>query len=314
MGVLSKISRRVFHFRQGVKDGLTMVTTTEEENVPYIVGGVTDATTMNSDDEVEICRQCIAEPLSPHHGIIVTTPGPTSGGTHKFFSDDYDQSLYEDDDDTTMGPMILLHASNCSSGSTSSGDEADRAPGLSRSESTDSRRYDTLHSRNKTTGREEDIAVEPSFEVAWMETSFDVPPSPLENMILKKGNASNASLHSKECNNYLDIVKPQKRFDQYGRPFVHVYTEGLATLYEFGEKTPVHATEPILMEPELLDMQKSSSDDIQIQARWALSRDQFSQHMEKEVKESHPLVKKRPSKWYKNILSPRTGVRSVHET
>ncbi len=315
MGVLAKISRRVFSSRQGVKDGLTMVTTTEEENVPCIVGGETGGTTTNSEDDLEICRQCVVEPPPPHHGVILTSPSSKSCGIHKFFSDDFDQTLYDDDEDTMTGPMILLHASDCLSGSSGSGssDEVDHTQMMEHMDTTttESRRSDNVPSCGYDTS--DDTIEEPSFEAAWMESSFEVPPSPLEHLSLGTkitGKGQRSSSASRKCLEQR-LSKPEKRFDQYGRPFVHVYTEGLSTLFEFSEKTPVHCAESMgtLLLPQTLEMQKSASDDdLQIKARWEVSRQE-----ENERKENYCSKKKRHTSWYKNILSPRSGVRSDFE-
>lgn len=305
MGVLAKISRRVFPFRHGVKDGLTMVTTAEEENAAS-----TSATTMNSDDDVDICRQCIAEPLSPHHGTILTAPVPQSRGAHAFFSDDFDQKLYNDeDDDTIMGSMILLHASNCSSGSSSSFEDGNRDALTSPLQSDP---VGTIPNYDgsilEDVKAKIDIVEEPSFEISLMEDSREVPPSPLKNLSLafkipRKNSSSSSHLGPRPEHRSL---KPQKRFDQYGRPFVHVYTEGLSTLYELNESTPIHGVDqaPHGAMTEVID--KEESDDLQLQARWTLASHQMK-HEDKECECNTSSSRKGHSKWYQSIVSPRNG-------
>lgn len=309
MGVFAKISRRVFPFRHGVKDGLTMVTTAEDENAGSISGGETSATTMHSDDEVEPCRRFVAEPLSPHHGAIMTTPAPQSRGTHTFFSDDLDQKLYiDDDDDTMMGSMILLHASNCSSGSAGSFEEDNRDAVTSSSDFGAISKSDCSILENIKA--KVDIVEEPSFEIALMEASPEVPPSPLKQLSLAFKIPRKTSNSSSDFGRRHDrrSMKPQKRFDQNGRPFVHVYTEGLSTLYEYNEDTPVQgAHQPSLhASSEDIACEKRESDDPQLQAHWTIASHQLK-HEGKECESNTSSIQRCQSKWYQGHVSPRNG-------
>lgn len=299
-----------------------MVTTAEDENPASIVGGETSATTMNSDDDVEPCRQFVAEPLSPHHGAILTTStsAPKSRGTHAFFSDDFEQNLYndDDDDDTMMDSMILLHASNCSSGSAGSFEEGNidsvTSTSNSQSDTGATPKCDCSQSVLEDVKAEGDIVEEPSFETALMEAKHEVPPSPLKHLSLAFKTPRKTAHSLADFGRRRDhrSMKPQRRFDQYGRPLVHVYTEGLSTLYESheGTSTPVHGGDqtPLRARAEDSAWEKCESDDLQQHARWNLAWHQ-PKHEEKACESNTSTSSSQRCqsncKWYQSIVSPR---------
>jgi hypothetical protein len=293
MGLLAKLGRRMFPSRRGLKEKLTMTTTTD---CTESAGGPSASTNNNAKGEYteERHRDYVNEPLSPHHGTVITTPAQKSIGSPHFFSDDFEHRLY-DDDEATMGPMILLHASNCSSSASTSGDEGDAANHMSQSHTVNHtvknwRSADSIHSVNETSGADEDTVLEPSFEVVSLMHS-KTSEIPLNKEASRTDGASDdenprnyASTSSEVLDDLLLLaaccpLKPQRRFDHYGRPFVHIYTECLSTVDEALRPSPIVTGPPKANAdavPALL------LEDTQIQARWALAREQLDAQQEEE--------------------------------
>lgn len=144
---------------------------------------------------------------------------------------------------------------------------------------------------------EEDI-FEPSFEVALMDPEtllLDSPKadktiSPVE-LFIPPALQTEPLPHRK--------IKPQMRYDVYGRPFMHIFHEGLATLYEAPEGIDASAPPPRSTRSKLMHKKQSIPDYIKTQARWELTLEQMN-----EVDTCAGWV---------GILSPRSGLRSANE-
>jgi hypothetical protein len=250
MGILERIRRNMRRSTRGTKDSLSIVSTCDET---YYIG----------DQQEESYLLFSDEPLSPHHGVIATsTPVPKSSNKPKQFFDD---DLPERDDEQLLG---LTENSDCYH-LQASDEERDDAR-LLNSTSTGSGKRSFAYSFDQY--EEEEIIFEPSFEVALMDPETLLLDSPLAEKVLVREDVppktSPEPLLVQPTEVALDPVPPPKkqplakrRYDLYGRPFLHIFHEGLSTLYE--ESDDGKQEEPV-------------PDDDKIRARWELALEQMN--------------------------------------
>jgi hypothetical protein len=278
MGILEKLRRRMRRTRDGSKDALTVVSTCDET---YCIG--------ESNNNEETYSLFSDELLSPHNGAIVTTSAPKSCRPMTFFGDD---------------DLILLEETQF--GNHSSDEERDDVRLLlATSTSSDSNRSPAYY-YSFDQHYEEEIIFEPSFEVALMDPETLLLASPrAEAMPEVEAAAESSTDKESKSTHYLSPVpfpqrppKPQKRYDLYGRSFVHIFHEGLATLYESDEEGR-EAVPPIATRSKLVSVRQSVPDDVQIRARWELAKEQMTNGV--------------TSDDWDGILSPRSGIRSAYE-
>jgi hypothetical protein len=279
MGILEKLRRRMRRSRDGSKDALTVVSTCDET---YFIG--------ESNNEETYSRLFSDELLSPHNGAIVTTSAAKSCKPMTFFGDDE--------------PILPEEAQF---GNHSSDEERDDVRLLlATSTSSDSNRGSSAYYYSFDQHYEEEIIFEPSFEVALMDPETLLLASPrAEVMPEVEAAAEDSSTDKVSKSAHLSSVpfpqkppKPQKRYDLYGRSFVHIFHEGLATLYESDEEGR-EAVPPIATRSKLVSVKQSVSDDVQIRARWELAKEQMTTGV--------------TSDDWDGILSPRSGIRSAYE-
>jgi len=207
----------------------------------------------------------------------------------EFFANDFEKALY-DDEDTMMGSMLLLHASNCSSMSAAElGENHDDQTLLSCRDEYAYRTSSDEHLEIQT-------FMEPSFEVALMES---IAPDSVPLGSQCEGLECLESSHVKQSNHVmsaeevmLDLEKEllatchlerKCRYDHDGHAFIHIYDQGLSTLLE--SPSFLEEASPRAPPSKMMTIQPCISDDQKLQARWELAKHDFEQ----EGKEAAPL-------------------------
>ena len=199
------------------------------------------------------------EPLSPHHGEIITASLP-------FLNKQRTKHFFEEDQNPVHAKMKLpRHEYENQFSTISDEEERDdiRLLGSADSDTNLSFDFDRF---------QEETIFEPSFEVALMDSSLS---GSVEDATTATRQSSMAGFHNKEgrfpaLSNKLHH-SAQKRYDCYGRPFVHIFHEGLLpTLYEEEEEESQDCCN---------DEQCGSPagpDEARIRARWELALEQMS--------------------------------------
>jgi hypothetical protein len=285
MGIISRLRKRIFRSQSKVKDGITFAST--------------------SSSSFSLSK----EPTTPHHGpIFATSVHSEQQHPQEFFASDFERAMYDDEESVMMESMILLHTSHCSSISvTELGEYHD-------DETASSFQDDFLNPRHSYDQLEIQTIMEPSFEVALMESI--APESCLENgqqphpkdyESEHSCRAMSAEEVMMDLNNDLPVtglLQPRKLYDHDGQAFLHIYTEGLSTLHE--SPSPVADLTPRAPRSKMMSIQMSISDDQKIQARWELARKQLVQEKDEyEVPSpSSPSYSRRTRRWFNAIALP----------
>jgi hypothetical protein len=241
MGILETIRRNIRRSSRAIssdKESLTVVSSYDDS--------------IFADD-----REFSQEPLSPHHGNIKinTVSFPiVSKQRRKLFFEEESGHLLSDIKETQQDDYFNF--------SPSDDDERDDVRLLGSSD-TDNNNRSLAYSFEQY---EEEIIFEPSFEVALMDpdefsfrsienkTGVDAAPRPVS--------AANNDI----CPLPLSKQRPQKRYDMYGRPFVHIFHEELTTLYEESEDLKCGNKERNV----------KTEDEAKISARWELALEEMA--------------------------------------
>lgn len=311
MGLLGKLTKKVFRSRSKI-----------------IKEGITEASTNNTDDH-SLNVHSRDYPVTPHHGAIFATSqayhGEEEGRYHhhegQFFNDDFEKALYNDEE-TTLGPMILLHASNCSTVSMAEQEVDDNDDDMTILLGEQYYYHEELEQQHPSDHLEVQTTMEPSFEIALMNSiaprNDDVPPLDMDP-------SSSHAMTGEDVINDLQndtlatcfLVRPQTRYDIEGKAFVHIYNEGLSTVPEANSMSNQQVSSRSSLS-KMVSNQKSISDEQKVQARWGLARDQLLS-LEMDEDEEVPTAPKSPSysrrtrMWFKGLVSPKTCPRSVYE-
>eukprot|EP00934_Nitzschia_sp_Nitz4_P002459 Nitzschia sp. Nitz4//scaffold108_size72880//53270//54277//NITZ4_005824-RA/size72880-processed-gene-0.41-mRNA-1//1//CDS//3329532696//2449//frame0 len=316
MGFLGKLKRRIQwarerHFlNQDGKDALTVMETMDDDPLSY------GDTTMDQPQGL---------------GALLLSPTRCFSKAHTFFDDEHDAidhlikmhtshgaacSTYIPDgrggDGVFRSAIVGQRDQECPTLTVDSDGEGDDDDGVGLLSRSGPRSYSWEKYEN-----DEDI-FEPSFEIALMDPDLyaigtlpDSPPispptSPLPDNY-KSNPTTNMNSNNNKKNDIFSFVvpvctplrllahQPQTRYDQKGQPFVHIYNEGLTTLYEAEETDDIilpcsplanddshHTTNSSLQNWGSVE----SEDDVHMHARWALAREQLSQEYECEYEYS----------------------------
>jgi hypothetical protein len=289
MGILEKIRRNIRRTSstRGSKETLSISSTCDET---FYIGDT------NEDTYVLFS----GEPRSPHNGAITTTSIPKSIKQKKFFDDN--ESSNRNNLQSPNGHFRREEPGEPYCEYNSSDEERDdiRLLGSTNSNSIRSSAY-------SFDPYEEETIFEPSFEVALMDPETLLLDSPKAEVMPDGENPAKPTVpQSVSAENLQHPVplpqrkpKAQKRYDLYGRPFVHIFHEGLATLYEDPDDVgALVAAPPISTRSKIASGKQRVPDDIKIRARWELALEQTS--------------RVGACDW-DGILSPRFGMRSASE-
>jgi hypothetical protein len=214
MGILETIRRNIRRSSRSIgydKESLTIVSTCDD-------------TIFADDNQEESYFLFSHEPLSPHPGEITTTSFAIVSKQRK------KRPCFEEESDRLLSDIRDAQKEDYFNFSPSDDEERDDVRLLGSSDTDNNRSLAYSFEQY-----EEEIIFEPSFEVALMDPdAFSF--GPIEG---KTGGDSCPRAVSASNDDIFPLPlckhRAQKRYDLYGRPFVHIFHEGLTTLYEESE-------------------------------------------------------------------------------